>query len=511
MDKFLLIRLKKEGRVIKTWHLNGDKPFCFVGSSFYAPIRLDDKGLSGIEGAFELREGRWWYVNLNVQNKIKTPKGEWDEAPVQEGLEVPLGGGHLTFASFDSRTALFDEKTPLIFEEKQTREEPPPTGKGKTGLKKGKRSVSGASGDKTRWEKKQMVVVRKGGRVVETYTMSPHRSFRFKLNNKTRKFPPPQSTDWVCSEEQGWQIRQCLVKTPVVDSLAKGSLYKSQDKGVSKYISGAMICYIILIMIGYYAPKNQSTLMSEERLAVKQIPVEALVKKRKKPKIKDTAKIIKPKVLKFKKNTTDKAKARKVLSSLKKSGLSRLVGKLSKSTKGFSLNKQSKMSRTAASLALAGSLRTASTKSIKLGGTGTKVAISTVGGGGQKGYTGKGGLKAGKVGSSGGVNVLAEETQITGGLPKEVIARYIKSKLGLILHCYERQLSIKPDLFGKVEVKFTIGATGSIIQKSIKKSTLANKVVESCILRKIARWQFPKPKGGGKVVVKYPFMFKSRQ
>ena len=505
MDKFLLIRLKKEGRVVKTWHLNGDKPFCFVGSSFYAPIRLDDKGMLGVEGAFELREGQWWYVNLNGQKKLKTPKGEFNEVPIDETLEIPLGNSCFTFINFGFRSTLFDKKSPLIFEQEKI----------KTEVKKGKKGEKGKQKKQEKqekWKKEQVVVVSKEGRVVDTYTLSPRQKFTLKLTNKSKKFPPPKSTEWVCNEEQGWQVKQCLVETPGVEVLEKGNFYQSQDKGVSKYISGAMICYIILVLIGHYAPKNQSVLMSEERLAIKQVPVEVLVKKkRKKPKVKDTAKVIKPKVLKFKKNTTDKAKAKKVLSSLKKSGLSRLVGKLSKSTSKLNLNQTTKISRTAASLALAGSLRSASSKSVKLGGTGIKVAVSTVGGGGKKGYVGKGGLKGGNVGTSGGVNVLAEETKITGGLPKEVIARYIKSQLGRILYCYERQLSVNPDLFGKVEVKFTIGPSGGVVRKSINKSSLGNKVVESCILQKIARWKFPKPRGGGKVVVRYPFLFKSTQ
>jgi hypothetical protein len=36
-----------------------------------------------------------------------------------------------------------------------------------------------------------------------------------------------------------------------------------------------------------------------------------------------------------------------------------------------------------------------------------------------------------------------------------------------------------------------------------------NKTVETCIAARIKNWQFPKPKGGGTVLVSYPFLFKS--
>jgi hypothetical protein len=32
--------------------------------------------------------------------------------------------------------------------------------------------------------------------------------------------------------------------------------------------------------------------------------------------------------------------------------------------------------------------------------------------------------------------------------------------------------------------------------------------VEQCLSRKIRSWSFPKPKGGGHVIVNYPFVFR---
>ena len=81
---------------------------------------------------------------------------------------------------------------------------------------------------------------------------------------------------------------------------------------------------------------------------------------------------------------------------------------------------------------------------------------SPVTGGGSGEYKGYGGLAVGNVGNA-SVGVLDEETEVEGGLDKEVIARYIKSQLGQIRYCYERQLSANPELYGKVLVKFTIG------------------------------------------------------
>jgi TonB family protein len=107
------------------------------------------------------------------------------------------------------------------------------------------------------------------------------------------------------------------------------------------------------------------------------------------------------------------------------------------------------------------------------------------------------------------VSLLENDSEVEGGLDREVIATYIRSRIGEILYCYERQLSSDPSLAGKVGVHFKIGPSGAVETQSIRESTLRSQVVENCILQKISRWKFPAPKGGIQVVVTYPFLFRS--
>lgn len=117
-------------------------------------------------------------------------------------------------------------------------------------------------------------------------------------------------------------------------------------------------------------------------------------------------------------------------------------------------------------------------------------------------------LAAGNVGQS-GVNLLEQESEVSGGLDKEIIAALIRKNIGHILYCYERSLSANPNLFGKVSVRFTIGGSGKVESQKIGETTLRDKRVESCMLEKISNWKFPEPKGGVQVVVTYPFLFKT--
>lgn len=107
------------------------------------------------------------------------------------------------------------------------------------------------------------------------------------------------------------------------------------------------------------------------------------------------------------------------------------------------------------------------------------------------------------------VGIGDSDAEASGGLDKEVIARVVRAHLGQIKHCYERQLLVDPNIFGKVVARWVIDGAGKVDTSSVKKTTMGNRNVENCVLSKINGWKFPKPKGGGKVIVSYPFLFKS--
>ncbi|MDP7110519.1 MAG: AgmX/PglI C-terminal domain-containing protein, partial [Myxococcota bacterium] len=75
--------------------------------------------------------------------------------------------------------------------------------------------------------------------------------------------------------------------------------------------------------------------------------------------------------------------------------------------------------------------------------------------------------------------------------------------------CYQRELRANPKLEGKVVVKFVIDASGGVSRATVHASSLGNPIVENCICERFMAFQFPKPKGGGMVIVTYPFYFHS--
>ena len=135
-----------------------------------------------------------------------------------------------------------------------------------------------------------------------------------------------------------------------------------------------------------------------------------------------------------------------------------------------------------------------------LGGMGTKGR-----GSGASGY-GQGSGNFGAKGE-GGIGRIGGDPIIMGALDKSLIDRVIKRHMNQIKYCYQRELTKNPNLGGKITVKFVIAKDGSVSKASTKKSTMGNSTVESCINRRFHRFKFPEPKGGGIVIVSYPFIF----
>jgi hypothetical protein len=135
-----------------------------------------------------------------------------------------------------------------------------------------------------------------------------------------------------------------------------------------------------------------------------------------------------------------------------------------------------------------------------LGGLGTKGR-----GSGSSGY-GSGGGNFGAKGS-GGLGKIGGDPIILGALDKSLIDAVIKRNMNQIRYCYQRELTKNPNLGGKVTVKFVIDKAGAVSKAEIKGSTMNNSSVESCIAGRFLRFTFPEPKGGGIVIVSYPFIF----
>jgi TonB family protein len=109
----------------------------------------------------------------------------------------------------------------------------------------------------------------------------------------------------------------------------------------------------------------------------------------------------------------------------------------------------------------------------------------------------------------GAVSLHSGTPVIMGALSRQVISGTIRKHIKQVKYCYEKELVRNPSLQGKVNVKFVIAANGKVSQASIIRSTVGNKPMQACIVNAVKRIRFPPPKGGGIVIVSYPFVFRT--
>ncbi len=148
------------------------------------------------------------------------------------------------------------------------------------------------------------------------------------------------------------------------------------------------------------------------------------------------------------------------------------------------------------------------TRGTGAGGGGNSLGIGGLGTHGGRGTGGYGNIDLGGRGK-GTTRILPGRTIIQGSLSKEEIGRVIRRNLARFKYCYEKQLNANPNLSGKISVYFTIAPTGAVAQASVRETSMNDQNVESCVLTVMRSLKFPKPRGGGIVVVTYPFVFAS--
>jgi hypothetical protein len=151
------------------------------------------------------------------------------------------------------------------------------------------------------------------------------------------------------------------------------------------------------------------------------------------------------------------------------------------------------------------------------GGGGTGEGTIGLGNLGTIGHGAGGGTGSGYGSGAGGFKgrqalvpkIRSGTADVRGSLSKEVIRRVIQRHINEVRFCYEQELNQRPDLQGRVTVKFIISPSGAVQSALVSETTLGAPRPEQCIAQAVRRWTFPSPEGGGIVIVNYPFMLTS--
>jgi len=99
---------------------------------------------------------------------------------------------------------------------------------------------------------------------------------------------------------------------------------------------------------------------------------------------------------------------------------------------------------------------------------------------------------------------------VQGRIDKEAVRRGIQAHIPEVQDCYEAILKGSPPFpRGRVRVRFAIDGAGQVRHSCVVDTTLGNATCERCIADAVLGWRFPKPVGGGWVVVVYPFVLEA--
>jgi TonB family protein len=91
------------------------------------------------------------------------------------------------------------------------------------------------------------------------------------------------------------------------------------------------------------------------------------------------------------------------------------------------------------------------------------------------------------------------------GFDPSLLARAIRSHLAQVRACYERALKRRPDIGGKLVLRFTLTPAGTVASVEVEEDTLGDPEVTACVRAAIGLWRFPAPPR--KVEVSFPFVF----
>lgn len=467
-----------------------------VGSSPNAKIRIMDSKVDDIHASIEQRHGRWHVVDLSSQHGTWEGKTSIDESAIEKTTVISFGDETLLIEPIEIQPMdLYVQNKKIALE--------------------GKNVVEA-----------QQVVILLHKDILSSDMLAKGKKIKLRYSGKDHQFDPADSDKWKEDKLGNVTIRRRLVTAPIFINPKPKSFTGYFPEELVKSFAAAFGIALFFFLTAWLMPKlmpkdpnaleeNKYTKMIFDPEVIKQQQKEAKeVKKKIEKKEEKKKEIVKTEPEKKRPVAMPQTeKAKKVVSQLKDSGLTDKISaiaaiSLSSDALLESANNNVSKSRNR-SFASKGVAVKGATLS-KNAGAFNVTSVATNGVQGGTAAAGKlGGLSAGGVGGGGVVDAIEEETEIGAGIDPAIIRDVVQKNMGRIRYCYERELAANPGLYGKVKLAWTITAGGGVVGQKIEQTTMKNSMVEGCMLRIVQRWTFPRPDGGGDVIVAFPFFFKA--
>lgn len=468
-----------------------------IGSSPNTIVRIMNDKVDAIHASIEQRHGQWHIVDLSSQHGTWIGKTAVDETPITSKVTVNFGDESLYIEPITVNPYnLYLKNKDIKFEDAKNIVE------------------------------SQQVVILRGSEVISSNMLKVGQKVVLRYASKDHSFDPADSEQWKEDKLDKVTIRRRNVKTPIFinpkPEKITGYFPEELVRSFGMALGLAFFFFLTAWLMPKLMPKDPNALAKNKytkmifdpEVIKKQMKDSKESKKKLQKKEEKKKEVVKTEPEKKKVVSMPKTEeAKKVVTQLKASGLSDKISKIaaiSLSSDSLLENANNNVSKSRnRSFASKGVAVKGATLS-KNAGSFNVTSVATNGVQGGTAAAGKlGGLSAGGVGGGGVVDAIEEETEIGAGIDPAIIRDVVQKNMGRIRYCYERELAANPNLYGKVKLAWTITAAGGVVGQKIEQSTMKNSMVEGCMLRIVARWNFPRPDGGGDVIVAFPFFFKA--
>ncbi len=490
----LKITHKIGNRKLNHYRVHSSTDVITIGSSPNTLIRIIDSKVEDIHATIEQRHGQWHIVDLLSEHGTWIGKKSVDETPIDPNSTVVVSFGENTLHIEPIHVNPFN----LYLKNKNINYD-------------GQNSVES-----------QQVVLLRGNEILSSNMIKVGQKIELRYAGKDYTFSPAESDKWLEDKIEKVLLRRRNVKSQLFINPKPEKFSEFFNMDLIKAFGISLGLAFFFFLTAWLMPKlmpqaqekNRYTQMIFDPEVIKKQQKEMKESKKKlerKEEKKEVAKVEPEKKRPVAMPKTEQAK--KVVTQLKSSGLSDKISKIASislstdsllENAGNNVSKSRNRSFASKGVAVKGATLSKNAGSYNV----TSVATNGVQGG--TAAAGKlGGLSAGGVGGGGVVDAIEEETEIGAGIDPAVIRDVVQKNMGRIRYCYERELAANPNLYGKVKLAWTITAAGGVVGQKIEQSTMKNNMVEGCMLRIVARWNFPRPDGGGDVIVAFPFFFKA--
>lgn len=99
-------------------------------------------------------------------------------------------------------------------------------------------------------------------------------------------------------------------------------------------------------------------------------------------------------------------------------------------------------------------------------------------------------------------------TLVQTGLSKDIVRMVVRAHQREVRKCYEETLNKRPDVTGRMTIRWVVAADGTVIESSVDQSDVPDEI-GVCVAHASRRWRFPSFGSGGVVVIRYPFLLRT--